>query len=106
MPNKALDALRIPHHLSKRDKLTDGQKIEIRQRVQSGESKHSLAKEYGVSRRTIQFAADPEAYERALAMRRERWRTSYSDGRYHDPDTHATRMRDLRARKKEALSDA
>lgn len=104
MPSK-YDKMRLPHHLDKRVRLTDGQKIEIKSRVESGDSIHSLAAEYGVSRRTIQFAAYPDRYEKALAQRKERWRTAYSDGRYYDREAQAVACRDIRRRKKEALCE-
>lgn len=55
----------------RRIKLTPEQKEEIYQN-KLGLSQRALAKEYGVSRRTIQFILDPEKLKENIKRRKER----------------------------------
>lgn len=103
MPNKKLDALRIPDHLSKRKVLSNEQRAEVFARFYAGEAQGMLAKEYSVSRGTIRFITHPETYEIAKAQRRERYAADYKDGRYYDRETGTKAIADLRARKREYL---
>ena len=70
MPNKALEALKIPEHLSKRKKLTEAQRAAICVHHKAGISQTVLAKHFGVSRGTIRFITNPAAYEIAKQQRR------------------------------------
>lgn len=63
----------------RRRKLTDDQKSQIKGLFKdTGVSIHSLAKKYGVSRRTIQFIVYPEREQRAKNRFREKWK-DYAD---------------------------
>lgn len=63
----------------RRIKLSDAQRSEIRERYAAGDvSTYTLANEYGVSRRTIDFVLHPERYERC----REQFKERRKDGRY------------------------
>lgn len=57
----------------RRKKFTDDQKAEVVSRWKGGESKHSLSREFGVSRATITIWTDPERAER-----RRRYSIEYS----------------------------
>ncbi len=93
------DRQKIPFELSKRKKLSESDKKEIRKTYKtSNTSYNELARLWGVSKRTIIFAVNPEKYEIAKKQRRERW----AEGRYrdlYDKETHRKAMADLRARK-------
>ncbi len=72
-----------------------------RQRVELGLSQRSLAKMWGVSRRTIQFILDPKKLENNKERRRERG----GEAQYYDKDTHAGYMRKHRQHKRQLLDD-
>jgi len=55
-----------------RVRLSNEEKEEIRYRHKNGMSIHSLCKEYGVSRRLVQFTLFPERYEHAKMLARKR----------------------------------
>jgi len=105
MPNKALEALKIPEHLSKRKKLTEAQRAAICVHHKAGISQTVLAKHFGVSRGTIRFITNPAAYEIAKQQRRDRYAEHYCDGRYYDKATHTKDVADLRRRKKIAMEE-
>jgi len=100
MPNKRIEDGRVPRRVGcdKRMRLTVEQREEIRQNVE-GLSNHALAAKYGVSRRTIQFIRNPDAYRENLMRRAERGGWS----RYYDKDLHRVYMQDHRAHKQELL---
>ena len=75
----------------RRIKLTPEQKEEIFQN-KSGLSQRGLAKEYGVSRRTIQFILDPNKLKENLKRREERGGTM----QYYKPDEWAETMKEHR----------
>lgn len=73
------EKIKLPRELDRRVKLTEEQRQEIREKWESGlTSKHKLAEEYKVSRRTIQMILDPELKERLYEASKRR----HSDGRY------------------------
>ena len=78
MPYKS-ETIKLSREQDRRIKLTDEQRQEIREKYASGHySQRTLAKEYNVSRRTIQFTVDAEKYARA----REQFKQRRKDGRY------------------------
>lgn len=71
--------LKLSREQDRRVKLSDDQREEIRKKYETGlYSTRALAREYNVSRRTIQFTCHPERYERA----REQFKERRADGRY------------------------
>lgn len=87
---------KIPATKDRRRKLTHEQREEIRANPK-GLSQRSLAREFGVSRRTVQFILDPLKLEQNLLRREERggW------FKYYDKDKHREAMQDHRKYKKE-----
>ena len=87
----------------RRVKLTDTQRCEIRERYKAGNvSTYTLANEYGVSRRTIDFVLHPDRYERCREQFKERRR----DGRYDVPTEERARiMREHRKYKKSIIKN-
>lgn len=78
MPYKS-EKLKLSPEQDRRRRLTDDQKSEIRKKYESGlYSQRALAREYNVSRRTIQFTVDAEKYSRA----RQQFKDRRKDGRY------------------------
>ena len=75
-----IDDMRIAGtQYDRRVKLTDAQRVAIRERYATGEiSTYGLAKEYNVSRRTIDFILHPDRYKQCQAQFKERRK----DGRY------------------------
>lgn len=72
MPYKhSTDHLKIPLHKDKRVKLSAEQREEIREN-KLGLSQRALARQYNVSRRTIQFILDPAKKEANLEARARR----------------------------------
>lgn len=85
-----------------RVKLSPDDKESIRrQRNTLGTSQRCLAKEWGVSRRTIQFVLDPETLERNMERRRERG----GEEQYYNREMHAEYMRKHRDNKRRLLED-
>lgn len=81
----------------KRIKLTEGDKQEIRKLYSQGVmSQRQLAEMFNVSRRSIQFALDPEKLKRNNKQRAERGK----DGRYYQKEKQREYMREYRHRKK------
>lgn len=97
MPRKS-DSIAInnPKH-DKRVKLTDTDKEQIKKDRELGSSIHGLSKQYGVSRRSIQFILYPERLEKSNADFAERRK----DGRYYDKDKHKEYVKAHRNHKKE-----
>lgn len=62
----------------RRVRLSEEEKEEIRYKHKNGASIHSLAKEYEVNKRLVQFTIYPERYEHAKMLARKR----RADGRY------------------------
>lgn len=97
MPRKS-DNIPInnPKH-DKRVKLSDDDKQQIRDEHATGNySQRALADKWKVSRRSIQFAINPESLEHAKQLYAERRK----DGRYYDKDKHTKAVREHRKRKK------
>lgn len=99
-----IDNIKLPTNLNKRIALTLEQKKTIREKYKNGEgSMRSLAVDYGVSKRTIQFTVYPERYEAALSRRRSAW----ADGKYreyYDKEKHREAVADIRRRKKSSIN--
>lgn len=92
---------KIPKTLDRRVKLSDEQKVEIKELHKSGlVSINGLARQFNVSKRTIQFILFPERAEKAKQSFKERRK----DGRYYDKDKHKESVNNTRKYKKE-LSD-
>lgn len=82
----------------KRVKLTDENRVNIREEYSSGLiSQRGLAEKYGVSRRLIQFTLSPEKQEIAKKQFAQRQK----DGRYYDKDKHTVSVRNHRNHKKD-----
>lgn len=84
MPSKVCN-LRVPREVGvdRRMKLSEEQKQEIKENPE-GKSQRALAREYGVSRKSIQFILDPEKLRRSKELYMERRK----DGRYYDKAKH------------------
>lgn len=67
----------IPKEKSNRDKLTDQQRKEIYANV-NYESVNQLAKDYGVSRRTIQFIQNPQLLAENIKLKKKREKKKFS----------------------------
>lgn len=94
-----IDDLRVTRQHDKRIKLTETQRDEIAAR--RGESIHALSREYGVSRRLIQFIQYPERAEKNVRDRQARggWR------QYYTPEKHREIMQEHRNYKRELVKD-
>jgi ribosomal protein L19E len=78
MPYKS-EKIKLDPSQDRRRKLTDEQKEEIKQIYKSGVcGTRPLAKQFGVSRRTIQFIVDEEKKQRCA----EQFKQRRKDGRY------------------------
>ena len=101
MPRKS-DSLPIKNSkLDKRVKLTDADRIKIKEEHESGlVSINGLARKYNVNKRLIQFILFPERQEKAKKDFAERQK----DGRYYDKDKHAAYVKKHRDHKKELYS--
>ena len=87
----------IDPKLDRRRKLSDDQKAEIIKAYATGEtSQRKLAKEYGVSRRCIQFVLDEQKRLDNVERRRERGNSKI----YYNKDAWRETMRDHRKYKK------
>lgn len=92
------EKLKIKKENDKRIKLTEEDKEEIRKIYATGTiSQRQLASLYNVSRRTIQFAINPDKYLINLEQFKERQK----DGRYYNKEKHTEYMRDYRKHKAE-----
>lgn len=90
----------MPKGTDKRVKLSKEEHEYIRTRYKNKEaSTRELAREYGVSRRLIQFIIDPSKHEQNLAVRKARGGSM----KYYDKDKQKMYMRRHRANLKEAL---
>lgn len=85
-----------------RVKLTASQKEEIRTLYKQGTfSKRGIARDFGVSRRLIDFILSPEKADMNVALRMERGGSS----QYYRKESHRDYMRKHRAKKKELHRD-
>lgn len=74
MPYKS-EKLKLPPNKDRRRKLTDEQKEEIRSIYAEGKcGTRPLAKQFGVSRSTIQIIVNPAIAERVKQRTKEHWR--------------------------------
>lgn len=74
MPYKS-ESIRLPSTLDRRRKLTDRQRIEIKEMYTTGNwSLNKLGQQFGVSKKTILLIVNPESAERAREYRKENWR--------------------------------
>ena len=90
----------MPKGTDKRVKLRKEEHEYIRTRYNRKEaSQRELAREYGVSRRLIQFIVDPSKHEQNLARRK----ANGGSMKYYDKDKQRMYMRKHRANLKEAL---
>lgn len=79
-----------------RVKLTGEDKDRIRWLYYNTEtSQRKLAKQFGVSRRLIQFITDPEKEKKC----KEQFAERQKDGRYYDREEHNKQIKRLRAKK-------
>ena len=79
--------------LDRRRRLTDEQKDAIRKDTVT--SCNKLAKQYGVTKRTIQFIRNPESLAECIKRRQERGGSKI----YYNREQHTKQMREYRRRK-------
>lgn len=92
------EKIKIKKEDDRRIKLTEDDKEEIRKLYKTGMySQRQLATMFNVSRRSIQFAVNPDSYQKSLEQFKERQK----DGRYYNKDAHTKYVREYRQRKKE-----
>ena len=74
MPYKS-EKIKLPKELDRRVKLTDEQREEIKELYSTGcYSLNGLAKQFGVSKKTILLIVNEESAERARQYRKEHWK--------------------------------
>lgn len=74
LPYKS-DSIRLQGLQDRRRKLTDEQRIEIREMYDGGGwSMSKLADLFGVSKKTVLLIVNPNSLQRAVDYRRENWR--------------------------------
>ena len=74
MPYKS-EKIKLPKELDRRVKLTDKQREEIKELYSTGYySLNGLAKQFGVSKKTILLTVNEESAERAKQYRKEHWK--------------------------------
>lgn len=74
MPYKS-EKIKLPPELDRRRKLSDEQKDEIRHKYATGSySLMSLAKEYGVSKKTVLLLVNPESKRKNDEYIKEHWK--------------------------------
>lgn len=105
MPRKS-DSIPINNSdLDRRFKLTDEQRVEIKELYDTGNkelySQRKLAAAYGVSRRLITFIVSPEMYEEHKRQYREKGGSM----RYYDKDKHTAAIKEHREYKKQLYKD-
>jgi DNA-binding XRE family transcriptional regulator len=87
--------------LDRRVKLSDNDKLLIKSLYDEGNtSQRKLARDFNVSRRTIQFILDPEKQRRNYEKRLEKGGSK----QYYDKDKNTESMRKHRAHKKDLLN--
>jgi len=97
MPYKS-EKLKLSDTQKRNRKLSDMQRIEIAEKYKLGGcSQRDLAREYNVSRRTIQFILDPKKLEENLKRREERGGSM----QYYDKDKHTKAIREHRQYKQD-----
>ena len=104
MPSKQVDNYRVPRvkGKDKRIKLTPEQKSEIYNRHHfGGEGIRPLHREFGVSRRLIQFICYPERQAKNLQDRKERG----GEKLYYDRDKRREYMKKHRTHKRQLMDE-
>lgn len=102
-PYRILQATKLPRALDRRVKLSEADKVDIRERYKNGEGIRSIARAYEdkCTRRVIQYTLRPELYERMKNESAERNRT----GAYKPSKAEwSATMREHRAYKKKVLT--
>ena len=94
MPH-AVDSLRLGKKFDRRIKIQKSEHVHLRAKREAGQSMRSLAREYNVDRRLIQFIIYPERQRAANKL--HNWR------KYYDKDKWRETMREHRAYKKKIL---
>lgn len=80
MPYKA-EQIKLPEHLDRRRKLTDGDRQEIWEQYATGLwSLNKLAKKYGVSKKLILLTVNPESAAKNKQRIKEHWRDYQQKG--------------------------
>ena len=83
MPYKS-EKIILPEHLDRRRKLTSADKAAIESRYKNGlGSMNALAKEYGVSKKTILLIVNPEAKAKNDKHIKDNWRKYQTHGEEH-----------------------
>lgn len=85
--------------LDRRRKLTEEQKEEIRELYPIIKSQRKLAKEYNVSRTTIQIIVNPDRARRIKQRIKDHWMD------YKDQKSHTKAIRELRRYKRDLVKD-
>lgn len=101
MPNKAIENFKVPRKkgLDKRIKLTDEQRLDIRNlHHKSGVSMRHLSRTFKVSRRLISFVCYPEKLEHNIEVRKHR------GSNYYDKERHRKYMSDHRKHKRTLIN--
>lgn len=97
MPEK-VDKMKLSQEQDRRRKLTDEQKEEIRKLYSTGmHSLNSLAREYGVSKKTILLIVNPDSKAKSDARIKAHWQD------YYDREEHNKAIKNLRNYKKDLL---
>ena len=92
----------MPRGTDKRVKISKDEHEYIRTRYNNKEaSQRELAREYGGSRRLIQFIIDPSKHEQNLAVRKAKGGSK----KYYDKDKQRMYMRTHRANLREAIKN-
>lgn len=88
--SKFLDSLRVPKFKDKRRKLSDEDKEKIKKSYIKGVyGCQRIAKEWGISKRMVQFIVDSAKREKAQELYKKR----RVDGRYYEKEKHTEAMR-------------
>ena len=97
-----LDETRVTRKYDRRIKLSDDDKEEIVALYKLGATSYNkLAREFGVSKRTIYWIVNPEKLEENKRLRAERGGSKY----YYDKETQRKAMRDHRDYKRSLLEE-
>ena len=97
-----IDGLHIPKKYDRRIRLTDEDKKDIAEAYSSGGTSYNkLAKEYGVSKRTIYWVVNPDKQKENYELRKAKGGSK----QYYDRDKHTQSMRNHREYKKELLKE-
>lgn len=99
-PYRKLMATKLPENLDRRIRVQKSEYEIIKSKYKDGQSIHSLARDYAVNKRLIQFILFPERLEHHKMLQKKR----RLDGRYKpSKEKWALTMREHRAYKKSVL---